>query len=54
MNSPVARATSREQTGLSIRLLALLFLGLSAVIALPQTARGDSHETITVSHGYNF
>ncbi len=53
MSSPVARANAREETGFMTRLAALSFLCLGALAALPQMARGESHETIIVSHGYN-
>ena len=53
MTPRAARAIARPQVSSIHRLFALGLLGLAAALTLPGLARGESHETVIVSHGYN-
>ena len=53
MTPRAARAIARPQASLLPRLSAVGLIGLAAALALPGLARGESHEKIIISHGYN-
>ena len=53
MTPRAARAIARPQASLLPRMTTLGLLGLATALALPGLARGESHEKIIVSHGYN-
>ena len=53
MTPRAARAIARPQASVFPLLPALGLLGLASLLALPGQARGESHEKIIISHGYN-
>ena len=53
MTPRAARASALPQENPIQRLCLLGLLGLGAALAAPGIARGESHETVIVSHGYN-
>ena len=53
MPPTAARAVSRAQTSHAMRTSLIGLFAFVAFLALPGLARGESHEKIIVSHGYN-